>query len=114
MTTTNLELQQGADFYRTIVLQQGGQSFDATGWTATAYMQIDAFANNQLANAQNAYVFATNISNNELTFAMWANTTSFIPADFYSYSVWLTNGTTTLRIEDGIIQVTGGVPHIDA
>ena len=104
-TVTNLVLEPGATFQRNIALtDDDGQPLAVAGFVANGAIKTDHYANTFLA------VFASNLTDGNLSLRLEADVTATFPIGMEPcvYDVYMSNGTDSYRIAEGLVIVDPG------
>jgi len=100
--TSNLLLDQGADFAVTVYFnQEGGDPKDLTGWSARSQLRKSYYSSTATTITANI----SDASNGEITLSLTANATANIKAGRYVYDLEVANAGSVLRVIEGIITV---------
>ena len=100
---TNLYLEQGTTFTTTITLDDVyGDIYDLSGYSASSQIRKSYYS----ANATATFSTSINISQGTVTLDLTADVTSNIAAGRYVYDTVLISDNSTVRILEGIVDVS--------
>jgi hypothetical protein len=102
---SELFLEQGATFNTSITLDDvSGVAFNLVNYTATSQMRKSYYSSN--AAATFSVSTGTNPSLGVITMSLTSANTANVYPGRYVYDVYVTSGTTRVRVLEGIINVT--------
>jgi hypothetical protein len=102
---SELFLEQGASFNTSITLDDvSGVAFNLVNYTATSQMRKSYYSSN--AAATFSVSTGTNPSLGVITMSLTSANTANVYPGRYVYDVYVTSGTTRVRVLEGIINVT--------
>ena len=104
---SNLQIEQGADFEHLFSLgdNDNNTTLDLTGYTVASKLR-------KWAGSSTAYSFTSSVSSatdGQITISMTDSTTNTIKPGRYVYDVVLNDGTSKVKVVEGMVNVRAGV-----